>query len=474
MQIIEQHKRSASLPFTQSETEDLEQYVRTMATSMDWAEEPGIIGWICIHPIENPLLSYKRLDGAWCVEAESAYCIEFRRRCEEFTKARRLLGYTGDDVPTPDLMRTHVPPLLVLGPEDLGACGELSSVIWQLYRGEVEDMEERMNRAQIGIGVASVLMKMGEQNKLKEHRYRKPVRGLSFWFNVLKHNVVMKAQMKQMSMNRVMWAKRRVFDGLQQLACRCFGYRNLQLRINQKYELRAFRGWHAYLRWCRKFNTIRNGGVGRRIRRFFSAWKEFEQKFHEKRNFKLNSRKRLLQVVFKHIHYNLVLGNYAMSVRLRTKSSRTFRESFLRSKFFAEWKRTVDLNYSLSKLNRLIIAGQLRRGMQQWVDVVYPPQPRVPLSQRFAELREAATRHAQEGYRSIRAAALLAKHKSTSAVVRTKNYLLETDLVRAMSGKPKYTDSQMKLFKQQREDARKLRIQVAREVSEKHLRDDLM
>ena len=89
MKIISMLRDKDLLPFTPSEEEDLEQYVREMATSLDWLAVPEVMSWLCLDPVENPLLSYYTLPGRWAV-SEATVVQDFNSKAA--TTAERAIA----------------------------------------------------------------------------------------------------------------------------------------------------------------------------------------------------------------------------------------------------------------------------------------------------------------------------------------------------------------------------------------------
>jgi hypothetical protein len=178
IKIISMLRDKDLLPFTPSEEEDLEQYVREMATSLDWLAVPEVTNWLCLDPVENPLLSYYTLPGHWAVR-EATVVQDFNSKAAVLLESKKKLGYVGLKKPELHPSVTTVPAELALSPDALKMCRELGAISWQLFYGEVKEMEDKMNDRHAHIdGVKGVLIGMAEDM----HVTGAPRQGIEFFF----------------------------------------------------------------------------------------------------------------------------------------------------------------------------------------------------------------------------------------------------------------------------------------------------
>ena len=135
--------------------------------------------------------------------------------------------------------------------------------------------------------------------------------------------------------------KRRCFEVLQEWLVRCQSYRALQLERNRRNLQLTYDAWHAYLRWCRRFNRIIKSVNRRRVQLALDAWAVFERTVRDRRNFLKNTKRRRAVEVLRHLHYNVLINRFALGLRLRTNSRRSFKDSFMRRYCFQQWQRRV-------------------------------------------------------------------------------------------------------------------------------------
>jgi len=460
LKIAKLFRDKESLSLTASEEENLEQYLGDMATSIDWMSVPEVVEWLCIDPAENPFLCYYNLSGCWVVK-EAQLVKEFDAKVTVILEAKKKLGYIGVQKPELHPAVTTVPSELALSPDVLQDCVELGAIVWRLFFGEVEELAGRLNDRHTNIdGVKGVLIDMADDLNVSGA----PLADINFFFGVWKQKVAVVQKIKGIMENRRLQTKRRVMNGFQVWANRSYGFRALQVRINERQKVQVFKAWMVYLTWCRQFNNILSRVSRRRLVRFFHAWTRFEKTFREKRDFMRNKNNRVLRTMLQHIKYFVVLKHHAMKYRLRTASGRTFLENFQRHKHFKSWKRTVSLGTRLRRLDAALVQGQIKRSMHIWIESIWPPKPKVPLAIRIRQLRDVATQHAQKAYNHISVVAGTAKRGSIAAAIKSKHYIMSSEVARIATGRPKYSKGELQVFHKQREDQRKNRVRAAKKA----------
>jgi hypothetical protein len=464
--IVDAHMDSEALCLTATEEEELEQYVSQMGDSMNWLSVDEVIGWVCIDPHENPLLCYYDLAGNWVV-TEAAIVKDFNQKAGLIIEGKRKLGYVDVKALRLDPAATTVPMELALSPGDLAKCRERGFVLWRLSYGLVHEMEGKLFSDRNKIDeVKGALIGLAEEMNLSG----KAKLGIDHYFKVWRCKAGQSSHMKAMALNRQRQMKRRVMDVIMDWASRCWGFRRLQVQRNHHKMAKVYRAWKAYLEWCRQFNHIVARVSKRRVARCLEAWHHFAQVFHERRNFIINNCMRHLRITFRHLAYNVTLRKYAMVYRLRKGSGMTFAENYMRVDAFVRWKRLSVIAKRLRRLDSVILFGQMRRTARHWIDLTYPPKPPKSLKDRMRELHSVATRHAQTAYNHLSILSDKARKGAVAGSLKARNYIMGTETVRILSGKPKYTEGQLQVFRKQREDARLARIRSAKGTAKQGLK----
>lgn len=466
IQILQYYEKKAELPFMMSEIEDLEEYIRNMACSLDWMNVSSITDWLCIDPTENPLLSYKRLDGKWALK-QAAYISEYRESASNYVETRRKLGYT--DVVRPEFNEymSTVPAELALSPIDMNQLQHLGGLIWKEYYGEVAAIETQLmdnhhHRTKLS-GVTGVLASLAQALHVNEGSH--PARSAEFWFFIWADYTKKQLHIRQLESNRCKVLVRKAFDGLQAWSYRSNGYRSLQIRINQKIMMNIFNSWSLYIKWCRKFNSIRRRVHLRKASLIFHHWVSFERMNQENRNFRRKKRIRLLKEIFSHIQYSAALSRHAMQTRLNTGSSFSFMERQRRRKLFNLWTRSVKIVKKTYKLFELVDRHQYTSAFIQWKEKVFPPKPKLPLRERFVRIKHVAMSHGNFLVRRLGDALKVAHAHSKNKAIEVAESMKNSSTFRKLTGQPMLTTGEINLVRKKKEDNRIMRIKTTGSIS---------
>jgi len=342
-------------------------YILSMVTCLDYLSVQPFLSWIGVQTTSNPFLSTARIDGA-SAELDGA-----------------SLAYD----------------LRFVNAEDMHACVEMSSVLAIVVEQDQKKQERRRLRAEQGLAAVQDAPpaedldddEQEEIRALQDDQFQRKIgtlvesthsslarvpqsRGMKvilagkssmkMWWRKWRKAFIIHVRIPVAirSKNRVIL--RKCFDVLTRNVWQCVKFRALQQHYLQRITTFTFEAWKEYLKWCRKFQRVRDKSVKRVKRTFLRAMRRFADEVYDVRRFRYNNDMRNKKICFTGLKRNVTLTKFELKKRLEKMSSASFMERHTCQRCFHRWVGRSRLVHRLDDLEELVELSLLKVALVKW------------------------------------------------------------------------------------------------------------
>jgi hypothetical protein len=342
-------------------------YILSMVTCLDYLSVQPFLSWIGVQTTSNPFLSTTSIDGA-SAELDGA-----------------SLAYD----------------LRFVSAEDLHACAEMSSVLATIVEQDQKKQERRRLRAEQGLaavqgGPPAEDLDDDEKEEiraLQDEQFQRKIgslvesthsslarvpqsRGMKviltgkstmkMWWRKWRKAFIIHVRVPVSIQSRNRVTMRKCFDILARNVWQCVKFRALQQHYLQRITTFTFEAWKEYLKWCRKFQRVRDKSVKRVKRTFLRAMRRFADEVYDVRRFRFNNDMRNKKICFTGLKRNVTLTKFELKKRLEKMSSASFMERHTCQRCFHRWAGRSRLVHRLDDLEERVELSLLKIALVKW------------------------------------------------------------------------------------------------------------